>query len=191
MSTPAFPFTAIVGAEPLREALLACAVDPVIGGVLVRGERGTAKSTAVRALAPLLPAVDVVEGCAFAAAPGSAEASSCPDGPHNGTAAAVRRPVRLIELPVGATSDRLVGTLDLEAALAGAHAFKPGLLAAAHRGILYVDEVNLLPDHLVDVLLDAAAMGRNHIERDGISASHPARFLLVGTMNPEEGELRP
>jgi magnesium chelatase subunit D len=190
--TDVFPFTALVGQDELREALLACAVDPVIGGVLVRGERGTAKSTAVRALAPLLPGVDVVDGCAFGAAPGGAEAAACPDGPHPGDASTSRRPVKLVELPVGATADRLVGTFDLEGALAsGAHGFQPGLLAAAHRGILYVDEVNLLPDHLVDVMLDAAAMGRNHVERDGVSASHPARFLLVGTMNPEEGELRP
>jgi magnesium chelatase subunit D len=190
--TPDFPFSAIVGQDALREALLACAVDPLIGGVLVRGERGTAKSTAVRALAPLLPGVRVVEGCAFAVAPDGPEAAGCPDGPHADGAGVRERPVRLVELPIGATADRLVGTLDLERALAdGAHAFQPGLLAAAHRGILYVDEVNLLPDHLVDVLLDAAAMGRNHVERDGVSASHPARFLLVGTMNPEEGELRP
>jgi magnesium chelatase subunit D len=158
----AFPFCAIVGQEPLLEALLACAVDPAIGGVLVRGERGTAKSTAVRALAPLLP-------------------------PVNG-----RTPVPLVELPVGATADRLLGSLDVERALTGGEAvYEPGLLAAADRGVLYVDEVNLLPDHLVDVLLDAAAMGRVHVERDGMSASHDARFLLVGTMNPEEGELRP
>jgi magnesium chelatase subunit D len=190
--TVEFPFTAIVGQDRLREALLACAVDPLIGGVLVRGERGTAKSTAVRALAPLLPAVEVVDGCGFASEPGGAEALSCPDGPHPADAPAWERPVRLVELPVGATADRLVGTLDLERALAsGTHGFAPGLLAGAHRGILYVDEVNLLPDHLVDVMLDAAAMGRNHVERDGVSASHPARFLLVGTMNPEEGELRP
>ncbi len=190
--TAEFPFTAIVGQDRLREALLVCAVDPLIGGVLVRGERGTAKSTAVRALAPLLPVVEVVDGCGFASEPGGAEALTCPDGPHPAESATWRRPVRLVELPVGATADRLVGTLDLERVLAsGTHGFQPGLLAAAHRGILYVDEVNLLPDHLVDVMLDAAAMGRNHVERDGISASHPARFLLVGTMNPEEGELRP
>lgn len=183
---PPFPLSAIVGQDALHEALLACAVDPAIGGVLVRGERGTAKSTAVRALAPLLPAVEVVAGCAYGVAPGE----PCPDGPH--TAGTRTRAVRLVELPVGATADRVVGTLDLDRALAeGARAFEPGLLAAAHRGILYVDEVNLLPDHLVDVLLDAAAMGRNHVEREGVSVSHPARFLLVGTMNPEEGELRP
>jgi len=187
--TPVFPFTAIVGQEALGEALLACAVDPRIGGVLVRGERGTAKSTAVRALAPLLGDVDVVAGCRFNADP--REDGACPDGPHD-DAEVVRRPVALVELPVGATADRLLGSLDLDRALRdGVAAFEPGLLAAAHRGILYADEVNLLPDHLVDVLLDAAAMGRAHVEREAISVSHAARFLLVGTMNPEEGELRP
>ena len=185
-----FPFTAIVGQEALGEALLACAVDPRIGGVLVRGERGTAKSTAVRALAPLLGDVEVVAGCRFNADP-ALDGADCPDGPHDG-AAVERRPVALVELPVGATADRLLGSLDLDRALRdGVAAFEPGLLAAAHRGILYADEVNLLPDHLVDVLLDAAAMGRAHVEREAISVSHPARFLLVGTMNPEEGELRP
>jgi magnesium chelatase subunit D len=187
VSAPAFPFSALVGADALGEALLVCAVDPAIGGVLVRGERGTAKSTAVRALAPLLPPVDVYAGSRYSVDPAGPE----PD-PDGADAEVVTRPVRLVELPVGATADRLVGTLDLDRALAeGARAFEPGLLAAAHRGVLYVDEVNLLPDHLVDVLLDAAAMGRNHVEREGISFSHPARFLLVGTMNPEEGELRP
>ncbi len=190
MSRAVFPFTAIVGQEALGEALLACAVDPRIGGVLVRGERGTAKSTAVRALAPLLGDVEVVAGCGFNADP-ALDGADCPDGPHDG-AAVERRPVALVELPVGATADRLLGSLDLDRALRdGVAAFEPGLLAAAHRGILYADEVNLLPDHLVDVLLDAAAMGRAHVEREAISVSHPARFLLVGTMNPEEGELRP
>ena len=181
----AFPFSAIVGQDDLREALLACAVEPAIGGVLVRGERGTAKTTAVRGLAPLLPAIRVREGDRYSADP---EGEPSPD--RGG--AVVERPVRLVELPVGATADRVLGTLDLERALSeGAHAFQPGLLAAAHRGILYVDEVNLLPDHLVDVLLDAAALGHNHVERDGLSVSHAAQFLLVGTMNPEEGDLRP
>ena len=190
MSAAVFPFTAIVGQEALGEALLACAVDPRIGGVLVRGERGTAKSTAVRALAPLLGEVEVVAGCRFNADP-ALDGADCPDGPHDG-AGVQRRPVALVELPVGATADRLLGSLDLDRALRdGVAAFEPGLLAAAHRGILYADEVNLLPDHLVDVLLDAAAMGRAHVEREAISVSHPARFLLVGTMNPEEGELRP
>ena len=188
--TAAFPFTALVGQEGLREALLASAVDPRIGGVLVRGERGTAKTTAVRGLAPLLPSVRVVEGSRYASDPDVGEDS--PDGPLAADASIVERPVALVELPVGATADRVLGTLDLDRALAeGARAFEPGLLAAAHRGILYVDEVNLLPDHLVDVLLDSAALGRVHIEREGLSVSHPARFVLVGTMNPEEGDLRP
>jgi len=185
--TTAFPFSALVGQDDLREALLACAVDPAIGGVLVRGERGTAKTTAVRGLAPLLPPVRVRAGDRYSADPGAAEVS--PDG---AAGEVIERPVALVELPVGATADRVLGTLDLERALAdGVHAFQPGLLAAAHRGVLYVDEVNLLPDHLVDVILDAAALGRNHVERDGLSVAHAARFLLVGTMNPEEGELRP
>ncbi|WP_205695689.1 VWA domain-containing protein [Conexibacter sp. SYSU D00693] len=183
-----FPWSAVVGQDALREALLACAVDPRIGGVLVRGERGTAKSTAVRALAPLLPDVAVFEDCAYAVEP---RVESCPDGPHDGSRV-VERPARLVELPLGATADRVVGTLDLDRALAeGAAAFAPGLLAQAHRGILYVDEVNLLADHLVDVLLDSAALGHVHVERDAVSVDHPARFLLVGTMNPEEGDLRP
>ncbi|MDH6281782.1 magnesium chelatase subunit D family protein [Prescottella agglutinans] len=160
-----FPFSAIVGQDRLRLALILCAVHPGIGGVLVRGEKGTAKSTVVRALAALLPDVE-----------------------QSGE----RRRARLVELPVGATEDRVVGSIDLEKVLRdGERAFQPGLLADAHQGVLYVDEVNLLHDHLVDVLLDAAAMGRVHIERDGVSHSHPARFVLVGTMNPEEGELRP
>ncbi|MEU7629098.1 VWA domain-containing protein [Nocardia sp. NPDC049220] len=160
-----FPFSAVVGQERLQLALVLCAVHPGIGGVLVRGEKGTAKSTVVRALAQLLPPVVDETGA---------------------------RPARLVELPVGATEDRVIGSLDLERVLRhGEQAFRPGLLAAAHHGVLYVDEVNLLHDHLVDVLLDAAAMGRVHIERDGVSHSHPARFVLVGTMNPEEGELRP
>lgn len=160
-----FPFSAVVGQQRLQLALILCAVHPGIGGVLVRGEKGTAKSTVVRALARLLPPVVDETGA---------------------------RPARLVELPVGATEDRVVGSLDLERILRdGEQAFRPGLLAAAHHGVLYVDEVNLLHDHLVDVLLDAAAMGRVHVERDGVSHSYPARFVLVGTMNPEEGELRP
>ncbi|QFZ22683.1 putative cobaltochelatase [Saccharothrix syringae] len=183
-----FPFSAVVGQDDLRTALLLNAVHPGIGGVLVRGEKGTAKSTAVRALAALLPDLDVVPGCRFACDP--AAPADCPDGPH--ADGAERRPARLVELPVGATEDRLIGSLDLERALTeGVRAYQPGLLAAAHRGVLYVDEVNLLHDHLVDLLLDAAAMGRAHVEREGVSVSHPASFLLVGTMNPEEGELRP
>jgi magnesium chelatase subunit D len=187
--TAGYPFSAVVGHDDLRLALLLNAVHPVIGGVLVRGEKGTAKSTVVRGLAALLPAIRVVEGCRFSCDP-SAPDLACPDTPHD--LAAVPRPARLVELPVGATEDRLVGSLDLERALTeGVRAYQPGLLAAAHRGVLYVDEVNLLHDHLVDLLLDAAAMGRAHVEREGVSVSHAATFLLVGTMNPEEGELRP
>ncbi|MEV6327992.1 putative cobaltochelatase [Streptomyces sp. NPDC051909] len=185
-----YPFTAVVGMDDLRLALLLNAVSPAVGGVLVRGEKGTAKSTAVRALAELLPEVDVVAGCRFSCAPASPD-PGCPDGPH-ADGAYEARPARMVELPVGASEDRLVGSLDIEKALAeGVKAFEPGLLAAAHRGILYVDEVNLLSDHLIDHLLDAAAMGQSHVEREGVSVRHAARFLLVGTMNPEEGELRP
>ena len=186
-----YPFSAVVGLDDLRLALLLTAVSPAVGGVLVRGEKGTAKSTVVRALAVLLPEVAVVRGCRFACDPAAPDAE-CPDGPHAGDSPAVHRPAALVELPVGATEDRVVGTLDIQRALAdGVKAYEPGLLAAAHRGVLYVDEVNLLPDHLVDLLLDAAAMGRAHVERDGVSVKHAARFLLVGTMNPEEGEPRP
>ncbi|MDQ1011555.1 magnesium chelatase subunit D [Streptomyces sp. V4I23] len=189
MSTP-YPFTAVVGMDDLRLALLLNAVSPAVGGVLVRGEKGTAKSTAVRALASLMPDVDVVAGCRFSCAPAAPD-PACPDGPHEGGAASAR-PMRLVELPVGASEDRLVGALDIERALAeGVKAFEPGLLADAHRGILYVDEVNLLHDHLIDLLLDAAAMGASYVEREGVSVRHASRFLLVGTMNPEEGELRP
>ncbi|MFE6228688.1 putative cobaltochelatase [Streptomyces sp. NPDC057854] len=185
-----FPFTAVVGMDDLRLALLLNAVSPAVGGVLVRGEKGTAKSTAVRALAGLLPEVAVVAGCRFSCDPGAPD-PGCPDGPH-GDGGAEARAARMVELPVGASEDRLVGSLDIEKALAeGVKAFEPGLLAAAHRGILYVDEVNLLSDHLIDHLLDAAAMGASHVEREGVSVRHAARFLLVGTMNPEEGELRP
>ncbi|MGC4905855.1 putative cobaltochelatase [Streptomyces cyaneofuscatus] len=189
MSTP-YPFTAIVGQDDLRLGLLLNAVSPAVGGVLVRGEKGTAKSTAVRALAALMPEVSVVPGCRFSCDPASPD-PACPDGPH-AEAAGVSRAARTVELPVGASEDRLVGALDIERALSeGVKAFEPGLLADAHRGILYVDEVNLLHDHLVDLLLDAAAMGASYVEREGVSVRHAARFLLVGTMNPEEGELRP
>jgi magnesium chelatase subunit D len=184
-----YPFSAIVGHDDLRLALLLNAVHPAIGGVLVRGEKGTAKSTIVRGIAALLPEVAVVEQCRFSCDP-SAPDPECPDAPHNPAASV--RPAQLVELPVGATEDRLVGSLDLERALTGGvRAYQPGLLCAAHRGVLYVDEVNLLHDHLVDLLLDAAAMGRAYVEREGVSVSHAASFLLVGTMNPEEGELRP
>ncbi|MEU4995596.1 putative cobaltochelatase [Streptomyces sp. NPDC021622] len=189
MSTP-YPFTALVGQDDLRLALLLNAVSPAVGGVLVRGEKGTAKSTAVRALSALLPQVPVVAGCRFSCDPAAAD-PACPDGPHDVGGDSVRD-ARMVELPVGASEDRLVGALDIERALAeGVKAFEPGLLADAHRGILYVDEVNLLHDHLVDLLLDAAAMGASYVEREGVSVRHAARFLLVGTMNPEEGELRP
>src|SRR2546430_2687222 len=188
---PPYPFSAVVGTTDLGLALLLNAVSPAIGGVLVRGEKGTAKSTMVRALAALLPELDVVVGCRFGCDPAQADLD-CPDGPHDSAGPAARRRAALVELPVGATEDRLVGALDLQRALTeGVKAYEPGLLAAAHRGVLYVDEVNLLPDHLVDLLLDAAAMGRAYVERDGVSVRHAARFLLVGTMNPEEGELRP
>jgi magnesium chelatase subunit D len=185
---PDFPLTAIVGQERLVEALLANAVAPEVGGVLVRGERGTAKSTAVRALAPLLPPVPVAVGQALPFAPGDL----APAGPIARDAAWEARPAPLVELPVGATADRLLGSLDLRGALERReHALEPGLMARAHQGVLYVDEVNLLPDHLVDVLLDAAASGVCTVEREAVSVRHSARFLLVGTMNPEEGELRP
>ncbi|NEA57033.1 putative cobaltochelatase [Streptomyces sp. SID13666] len=189
MSTP-YPFTAIVGMTDLRLALLLNAVSPAVGGVLVRGEKGTAKSTAVRALSSLLPDVAVVGGCRFSCDPAAPD-PACPDGPH-AVGAGTARAARMVELPVGASEDRLVGSLDIERALSeGKKSFEPGLLADAHRGVLYVDEVNLLHDHLVDLLLDAAAMGASYVEREGVSVRHAARFLLVGTMNPEEGELRP
>ncbi|GAA2462003.1 putative cobaltochelatase [Streptomyces macrosporus] len=189
-TTATYPFTAIVGMDDLRLALLLNAVSPAVGGVLVRGEKGTAKSTAVRALAALMPEVEVVPGCRFSCDPRRPD-PECPDGPHE-AGHGESRPTRMVELPVGASEDRLVGALDIERALAeGVKAFEPGLLADAHRGVLYVDEVNLLHDHLVDLLLDAAAMGASYVEREGVSVRHASRFLLVGTMNPEEGELRP
>lgn len=185
-----YPFSAIVGMPDLRLALLLNAVSPAVGGVLVRGEKGTAKSTAVRGLATLMPRIEVVPECRFGCDPAAPD-PHCPDGPHPGRDRA-SRPPRMVELPVGASEDRLVGALDIERALTdGVRAYQPGLLADAHRGVLYVDEVNLLHDHLVDLLLDAAAMGANHVEREGVSVRHASRFLLVGTMNPEEGELRP
>ncbi|MFE2723515.1 putative cobaltochelatase [Kitasatospora sp. NPDC059327] len=190
MSDVRYPFTAIVGMADLRLGLLLNAVSPAVGGVLVRGEKGTAKSTMVRALAGLLPSIAAVDGCRFACDPAAPD-PQCPDGAHDG-ADESHRPARLVELPVGVSEDRIVGSLDLERALAeGVKAYEPGLLARAHRGVLYIDEVNLLQDHVVDLLLDAAAMGRSYVEREGVSVRHAARFLLVGTMNPEEGELRP
>jgi magnesium chelatase subunit D len=186
-----YPFAALVGQEQLKAALLLNAIYPGIGGVLIRGEKGTAKSTAARSLAALLPPLRVVEGCPFHCDP-AAPWSACP---HCATAADRRTaeiPVPFVDLPLGATEDRVLGTLDFERALhEGRRAFHPGLLAGTHRGLLYIDEVNLLPDHLVDVLLDAAAMGVNTVQREGVSFAHPARFLLIGTMNPEEGDLRP
>ena len=186
-----YPFTAVVGSDDMALALALTTVSPEVGGVLVRGEKGTAKSTMVRALAALLPPVDVVDGCRFSCSPADPD-PRCPDGPHPPSAGSHRRPARLVELPVGATEDRVIGSLHLERALtAGVTEYEPGLLASAHRGLLYVDEVNLLHDHLVDLLLDAAAMGRSTVEREGVSVAHASRFVLVGTMNPEEGELRP
>lgn len=190
MSDRIFPFSAIVGQPQLKTALLLCAVDPMLGGVLIRGDKGTAKSTAARALTDVLPQIERVAGCAFNCAPGAAcgHCDICSDAGATAQAGSVP----FVTLPLGATEDRVLGTLDLEQALKGAkRAFQPGLLAAAHRGILYIDEVNLLPDHLVDVLLDAAAMGVNAVQREGLSLTHPARFTLIGTMNLEEGDLRP
>ncbi len=195
VTRPVYPFSALVGQERLKQALILCAINPRIGGVLIRGEKGTAKSTAVRGLAQLLPLLDVVAGCPYNCSP-SRPAGVCPicmaQRPPGEMLPRTTRPTPLVELPVSASEDRVVGSLDLEHAITeGQRRFEPGLLAQVNRGLLYVDEVNLLDDHLVDVLLDAAAMGVNTVEREGISVSHPARFILVGTMNPEEGELRP
>lgn len=195
---PAFPFSAIVGQDEMRLAMLVCAIDPSVGGVLVLGDRGTGKSTAVRALASLLPPMAAVIGCPYHCDP-QAPAGRCEvcDGlrAKRRKAGALRsetRPVPVVDLPLGATEDRVVGALDLERALTdGVKAFEPGLLARAHRGFLYVDEVNLLEDHLVDLLIDVAASGQNVVEREGLSVRHPARFVLIGSGNPEEGELRP
>lgn len=188
-----FPFTAIVGQDEMKRALLIAAVDPTIGGVLIFGDRGTGKSTAVRALAQLLPQMKAVEGCPYNRDPAS-PASAYPDTvSKTGDKPKTKMiPVPVVDLPLGATEDRVVGALDIERALAhGEKAFEPGLLARAHRGFLYIDEVNLLEDHLVDLLLDVAASGQNVVEREGLSVRHPARFVLVGSGNPEEGELRP
>ena len=187
-----FPFSAIVGQDEMKRALLIAAVDPGIGGVLAFGDRGTGKSTTVRALAALLPPMDVVEGCRFVCDPAAKDewCDECRARPGIATRAGM--PVPVVDLPLGATEDRVVGALDLERALArGEKAFEPGLLARANRGFLYIDEVNLLEDHLVDLLLDVAASGENVVEREGLSVRHPARFVLVGSGNPEEGELRP
>ena len=190
-----YPFSAIVGQDRMKLALVLNAINPGIGGVLIRGEKGTGKSTAVRALARLLPEQEVVAGCHFGCNPRDREnlCFQCRDRVAGGEELPVEhRRMRVVELPINASEDRVVGTIDLEAALKeGSRRFEPGVLAEANRNILYVDEVNLLDDHIVDVLLDAAAMGVNLVEREGVSVAHPSRFILVGTMNPEEGELRP
>lgn len=191
---PVYPFSAIVGQERLKRALILNAINSRIGGVLIRGEKGTAKSTAVRALTRLLPSITVVVDCPYSCDPDTPAAlcADCQERLKQGPLPTIVRPIRLVELPVSASEDRVVGSLDLEHAITeGQRRFEPGLLAQVNRGVLYVDEVNLLDDHLVDLLLDAAAMGINTVEREGVSVSHPARFILVGTMNPEEGELRP
>jgi Mg-chelatase subunit ChlI len=192
---PIYPFTAIVGQERMKRALVLNAVEPRIGGVLIRGERGTAKSTAARALAALLPSVAVVKDCRFGCDPDrpTTWCTECRERTASGQVLPVElRTTPFVNLPVSATEDRVVGTLDIEKAIQkGERHFEPGVLAAANRGLLYIDEVNLLDDHVVDLLLDSAAMGMNIVEREGISFAHPARFILVGTMNPEEGELRP
>lgn len=192
---PLYPFAAIVGQDIMKKGLLLNVINPRLSGILIRGEKGTAKSTAVRALAELLPDIAVVEGCAYSCDPDNIE-TYCPACRQRYEAGEIlgraRRSMRVVNLPVSATEDRVVGTLDIEQAIkSGEKKFEPGVLAEANRGILYVDEVNLLDDHIVDVLLDAAAMGVNTVEREGVSYSHPAQFILVGTMNPEEGELRP
>jgi len=192
---PIFPFTAIVGQDKMKTALILNAISPQIGGVLIRGERGTAKSTAARALAALLPEIEVVADCSFSC--DLHQPDTLCDDCRARVAAGEELPIatrrtRFVDLPVSATEDRVVGTLDIELAIRkGERHFQPGVLAAANRGLLYVDEVNLLDDHVVDLLLDSAAMGVNVVEREGISFQHPARFILVGTMNPEEGDLRP
>ncbi len=190
-----YPFTAIVGQERMKRALILNAVDTRIGGVLIRGERGTAKSTAARALAALLPKVRAVKECRFGCDPDS-PTTWCTECKERAIVSKELpfhvRPIPFVNLPVSATEDRVVGTLDIEQAIQkGERHFEPGVLASANRGLLYIDEVNLLDDHVVDLLLDSAAMGMNIVEREGISFSHPARFILVGTMNPEEGDLRP
>jgi magnesium chelatase subunit I len=188
MTRQPFPFSAIVGQEAMKLAMVLTAVDPGIGGVLVFGDRGTGKSTAVRALAALLPEIEAVEGCPVNAA----RPEDCPPWAHVTSTRVIRRPTPVIDLPLGVTEDRVVGALDIERALTqGQKAFEPGLLARANRGYLYIDEVNLLEDHIVDLLLDVAQSGENVVERDGLSIRHAARFVLVGSGNPEEGELRP
>jgi magnesium chelatase subunit I len=194
MRTGVYPFTAIVGQEDMKLALILNVINPALGGVLIKGEKGTAKSTAVRALADLLPAMEAVRECQYHCDPEDQHhmCEACLE--KNKAEALITQPVKMkvVELPVSATEDRVVGTLDIEHAIkCGEKKFEPGILAQANRNILYVDEINLLDDHVVDVLLDAAAMGVNTVEREGVSYSHPARFVLVGTMNPEEGDIRP
>lgn len=190
-----YPFAAIVGQDRMKTALLINAVNPAVGGVLIRGEKGTAKSTAVRALVDILPEIEVVADCKFGCHPKdrSMMCDECLARIDAGESLPREmRKMKVVELPVGATEDRVIGTLDIEQAIKrGERVFEPGILAQAHRNVLYIDEVNLLDDHVVDVLLDVAAMGVNVVEREGVSYSHPARFVLIGTMNPEEGELRP
>lgn len=190
----AYPFTAIVGQENMKTALILNIINPKLGGVLIQGEKGTAKSTAVRALADMLPLRKSIKGCRYHDDPDDRDAwcDDCHEKYDHAEPPVEETKMRVVELPVSATEDRVVGTLDIEAAIKeGKRAFEPGLLAEANRNILYVDEINLLDDHVVDVLLDSAAMGINTVEREGISYSHPARFSLVGTMNPEEGDIRP
>ena len=183
-----FPFSAIVGQEDMKLAMILTAIDPGIGGVLVFGDRGTVKSTAVRGLAALLPPITAVAGCPV----NSAHEGDIPDWAQVTERHVIEKPTPVIDLPLGATEDRVVGALDIEKALTrGEKAFEPGLLARANRGYLYIDEVNLLEDHLVDLLLDVAQSGQNVVEREGLSIRHAARFVLVGSGNPEEGELRP
>ena len=190
-----FPFTAVIGQEEMKLALLLNVIDPRIGGVMIMGDRGTGKSTAIRALADLLPGIDVVAGDPYNSSPTDPDLQSSDVRQrieHGESLATEARQVPMVDLPLGATEDRLCGTIDIEKALSeGVRAFEPGLLAKANRGLLYVDEVNLLDDHLVDVLLDSAASGWNTVEREGVSVRHPARFVLIGSGNPEEGELRP
>ncbi len=189
----AFPFTAIVGQEDMKQALMIAAVDPGVGGVLVLGERGTGKSTTIRALAAMLPTIDVVDQCVYQCDPTVPRPGLCAHCGKPGETPVTRAvTIPVVDLPLGSTEDRVVGALDIERALVnGEKAFQPGLLAQANRGFLYVDEVNLLEDHIVDALLDVAASGENVVEREGLSVRHPARFVLVGSGNPEEGELRP
>jgi magnesium chelatase subunit I len=191
----AFPFSAIVGQEEMKQALLIAAVDASVGGVLVFGDRGTGKSTAIRGLAALLPEIEARAGCPCNCDPRTPRShclAACRERAGDAPEGVIRIPVPVVDLPLGATEDRIVGALDLERALTrGEKAFEPGLLARANRGFLYIDEVNLLEDHLVDLLLDAAASGENVVEREGLSIRHPARFVLIGSGNPEEGELRP